>query len=105
MKEPYPEASRCTYELCKRSDPIEVTPGHRRRQYHDENCRQAQHRLLEARRIYETLCQVWTPFLPETQQVFQDLLGQHGEIWTRRVIAVITAERDQAGRPSLSEDE
>ena len=105
MKELYQSAVRCTYELCQRSDPIEITSGHRRKQYHDDACRQAQHRLLEARRIYESLRQVWSPFLPKTQQLLGDLLAQHGETWTRRSIAAITAERSHLGQPSLSEDE
>jgi hypothetical protein len=105
MNESYQSGVRCAYELCQLSDPIEVVPGHRRKRYHDDACRQAQHRLLAARRIYETLCQAWVPFLSETQQLLEDLLGQHGETWVRRAIAAITAERDQAQQPRLSEDE
>jgi len=105
MREPYQSATCCAYELCKRADPIEVIPGHRRKQYHDEACRQAQHRRLSARKTYAALCQLWAAFLPETQQALQQLLEEHGEIWTRRIIAAITDELDQAGQPSLSEDE
>src|SRR6266699_3678071 len=105
MKEPYQSATRCAYEVCQKADPIEIIPGHRRRQYHDEACRQAQHRLLEGRRIYETLCQAWAPLLLETRAFLEDLLAQHGEAWTHRAIAAITAERNQARQPSLSEDE
>ena len=47
------ERNPCAYELCKRSDPIEVVPGHRAKQYHDENCRQAQHRLRKDREEQE----------------------------------------------------
>jgi hypothetical protein len=105
MKELYPSASRCAYELCKRSDPITITPGHRRKLYHDDACRQAQHRLLSARRTYETLRQLWAAFLPETRAVLQQLLEEHGEEWTRRLIRAICAERDQARQPALTEDE
>ncbi len=96
MKEPYQSAMRCAYELCQKAEAIEIIPGQRRKQYHDEACRQAQHRLLETRRISETLCQVWAPLLPETRRLLEDMLAQHGETWARRTIAAITAERDQA---------
>src|SRR5450755_365988 len=49
MNETPDEGRRCAYELCKRSDPITVIAGHRPRRYHDENCRQAQHRLQKHR--------------------------------------------------------
>jgi hypothetical protein len=105
MKEPYQSANRCAYELCKRADPITITPGHRRKLYHDDACRQAQHRLLSARRTYATLCQLWAAFLPETRAVLRQLLEEHGEAWTRRLIRAICAERDQARQPALTEDE
>jgi hypothetical protein len=96
---------RCAYELCKRSDPIESIPGHRRKLYHDDNCRQAQHRLLAARKVREALSQLWSAFLPETQQFLSSLLEQSGEALAQRAIAAITTERNQAQAPSLTEDE
>jgi len=44
---------RCGYELCKRTDPILITPGHRPRRYHGDTCRQAQHRLAKERKKRE----------------------------------------------------
>ena len=41
------EQSYCAYEHCQR--PLEVKPGHRRKEYCDGNCRQAAHRLREER--------------------------------------------------------
>lgn len=105
MKEPYQSATHCAYELCKRADPVEITPGHRRKLYHDDTCRQAQHRLLAARGTQEILRQMWATYLPETQQALEELLEEHGEAWTRRVIAAIIDERDQARQPRLSEEE
>lgn len=105
MKEPYQSATHCAYELCKRADPVEITPGHRRKLYHDDTCRQAQHRRLQARHLYEILSQAWASFLPKTRQFLEGLLAQHGEVWTRHAIVAITDERDQASQPRLSEEE
>jgi hypothetical protein len=105
MKESYQSAARCAYELCKRADPIAITPGHRRKLYHDAACRQAQHRLLASRRTYEAFRQLWAVFLPETRAVLGHLLEEHGEKWTRRLISAICAERDQARQPQLTADE
>lgn len=97
--------STCAYELCKRTESIESIPGHRRKLYHDDSCRQAQHRLLEARVLFATLRQLWTDYLPATQHVLEDILRQQGEARARSVAAAIAAERKQARHPALSEDE
>jgi uncharacterized coiled-coil protein SlyX len=96
---------RCAYEQCPREDLIEVQRGHRPKQFHNENCRQAQHRLLASRNVRDALRQVWLAWLPETQAFLEDTLAQYGEMWTRCAITAITAERDQAQQPSITEDE
>ena len=105
MNESDLSATRCAYERCQRSEPIEIVPGHRPRRYHDAACRQAQHRLQEARRVNDALTPAWALFLPRTRRFLEDLLARDGELWTRRAIAAITEERDQARLLSLSEDE
>src|SRR5258708_6893300 len=82
---------RCAYELCPRSEElIEIKRGHRKKQFHDDACRQAQHRLLAAQNVYDDLRQTWSAFLPETQTFVEVLLAQHGEIWARRATAAIS---------------
>ena len=104
MEEIQLPTSHCAYERCQKTERIEAIPGHRRRQYHDEACRQAQHRLLEARRIREQLRQHWSQLRSETQLLLDDLLDASGEAWTQRVLDAMFQERDQALQPVLTED-
>lgn len=105
MNEAYLLEVQCAFELCKRTDAIESIPGHRRKLYHDDNCRQAQHRLLEARAQIATLRQLWMDYLPATQHLLEDVLARQGEAWVRSIVAAIAAERDQARHPSLLDEE
>jgi hypothetical protein len=89
----------CAYELCRRGDPILVQPGHRLRRFHDAACRQAQHRLAEARKRQEqqlaVLRERWEGYAPETQQLLAVLLSQHGEDCALQVIELLAAERER----------
>lgn len=105
MEEIQLSTSHCAYERCQKTERIETISGHRRRQYHDEACRQAQHRLVETRRIREQLRQRWSPFMVETQQLLDDLLTVSGEAWMRRLVDAMLQECDQAQQPVLTQDE
>jgi hypothetical protein len=98
----------CAYELCHRCDPILVQSGHRPRRFHDDACRQAQHRLLKARAERETqertLAQRWVGYLPETRQLLERALNLQGEEYARQFGAVIAKERHDAQANSTLEE-
>lgn len=88
----------CAYELCRRGDPILVQQGHRPRRFHDDACRQAQHRLLKARaaraKEERALAQSWGKYLPETRQLLERALRVHGEEYARQLGEAIAKERE-----------
>src|SRR5256885_772115 len=95
-----PQQVPCAYELCRRGDPILVRPGHRPRCFHDDACRQAQHRLVLARQQQEkllvTLREGWEGYPSETQQILAALVHQYGVECARQVVALLAAGRESA---------
>ena len=90
----------CAYELCRRGDPILVRPGHRPRRFHDDACRQAQHRLVRARQQQEKLLKILQEdreeYTPETQQVLAALVHQYGVECARQVLTLLAAGSESA---------
>jgi hypothetical protein len=99
----------CAYELCRRQEPIQIIPGHRIRRFHDDACRQAQHRLLKARAERETqeraLAQHWVGYLPETRQLLERALNLQGEEYARQFGEVIAKEREQGQVLALGQEQ
>lgn len=99
------EQNPCAYELCKRSDPIEVVPGHRARQYHDENCRQAQHRLRKDRDEREkktNLDYYLTKYhSPRLRPILEHVLREQG---ANDLLRLVTAIDEECGHAQASDE-
>lgn len=105
------EEARCQNPAC--GQPIEIVPGHRRRQYYDDACKQAAHRArLEAARLAaeeaarqarieqerQALLKRWGNLLPETVDL---LLYTHS--LAERIVKVIRAEQEWARQTQTQE--
>jgi hypothetical protein len=106
------EETRCQNPVCRR--PITIIPGHRRRQYCDDACKQAAHRArLEAARLAEeevarqarieqeraALLLRWGNMLPETVDLLQSLPSSLVE----KVVSAIRAEQEGLRQYQLQE--
>jgi hypothetical protein len=86
----------CAYEHCQR--PIEVIPGgHRRREYCNDTCRQAAHRLRKQHEQREQQAErnrIWTKYQsPSLCAVLERVRREQGEVVLMRLIAAIDEER------------
>lgn len=89
------EPTYCAYEHCRR--PLEVTPGgHRRREYCNDTCRQAAHRLRKQREQHEQHAEMnhtWTKYQsPRLCAVLEQVRRGQGEAALRRLIVAIDEE-------------
>src|SRR2546425_3306211 len=89
------EPTYCAYEHCQR--PIEVIPGgHRHREYCNDTCRQAAHRLRkqrEQREQHAEMNRIWTKYQsPRLCAVLERVQREQGEAALRRLIVAIDEE-------------
>lgn len=85
----------CAYEHCQR--PIEVIPGgHRRKEYCNDACRQAAHRLRkqrDQREQHAEMNRIWTKYQsPRLCAVLEQIRREQGEAALRRLIVAIDEE-------------
>ncbi len=86
----------CAYEHCQR--PIEAVPGgHRRREYCNDTCRQAAHRLRKQREQREQpaeVSRIWTKYQsPRLCAVLERVRREQGEAALMRLIVAIDEEQ------------
>ena len=90
------ELTYCAYEHCQR--PIEAVPGgHRRREYCNDTCRQAAHRLRkqrEQRQQPAEVSRIWTKYQsPRLCAVLERVRREQGEAALMRLIVAIDEEQ------------
>jgi hypothetical protein len=88
----------CKNPSCKRQV-VQVGGGHRRREYCDDNCRQAAHRVRQEayqRQQYEALVQTWGSFQPETVSLLAGLLYAGSGEFARRLAEVVRSEQGES---------
>ena len=89
------EPTYCAFEHCQR--PIEVILGHRRREYCNDTCRQAAHRLRKQREQREQpaeVSRIWTKYQsPRLCAVLERVRREQGEAALMRLIVAIDEEQ------------
>ncbi len=77
---------------------VQVSGGHRKREYCDDACRQTAHRLRreeQRRQQYATQVQTWGNFQTETVALLVSLLYAGNEEFARRLAGIIVSEQGQ----------
>jgi hypothetical protein len=91
----YEEKMNC--KACGR-EIVQLSGGHRKREYCDDACRQAAHRLRREEYLrHECLAQVqtWGTFQAETVSLLAGLLYAGNEEYARRIASIIVGEQGQ----------
>ena len=93
-----PDTDVCAYEHCQK--PIEAVPGHRRKEYCNDVCRQAAHRLRkerEKREKQEDLSYYLNKYhTPQLHTILEQTLQEQGSAALLRLALAIDEERRHA---------
>ncbi len=97
------ELNYCAYEHCQR--PIETVPGHRRKEYCNDNCRQAAHRLRKDREEREKKANlnyyVTKYHSPRLRTILERTLREQG---ADDLLRLVTAIDEECGHAQASDE-
>ncbi len=92
------EQNYCAYEHCQQ--PLEMKPGHRRKEYCDDKCRQAAHRLREAQEQAAKKANlsyyVKKYHSPHLRTILERTLREQGDVALMRLVVAVDEERGHA---------